>query len=86
MAAWFRSRAAWIRAETRPPATLPEPPDAVGLVGEASALDAPVAAHLEARAVCYGVLHHDLCAILEAFEPQHGAEAAPGGNASLARA
>ena len=85
MTGWFRSCAAWIRG-AGPPAKLPEPPDAVLLAGEASALDAPVAAHLEARAVWYGVLHRDLCAILEAFETQHGAEAAPDRNASLARA
>ena len=86
MANWFRSCAAWLRGEARPPATLPEPPGNVLLVSEASALEAPVMAHLEARAVWYGVLHHDLCAILDQLEPQRGAEAAFDRGPSLARA
>ena len=75
MAAWFRNCAVWVRkgdgaALLR--ATLPEPPDGHALALDAQSSVLPVA-HLEARAFWYGLLHRDLCGILDRLGPEQAA-------------
>ena len=89
MAAWFRDCAVWVRkgdgaALLR--ATLPEPPDAPTLMTGARDPTTLLAAHLEARAFWYGLLHRDLCRILEELGPGQAAAFQQRRNVAVAQA